>query len=302
MIDLSIPFFAFGVIMNVIKGEEAMDIIGLISALLCNTSLAVIDKTAGGIIKSKDSVLPFSFFKTVLCCVFAVAILPFGKHSISSAGVTVALAAGLCHALSVVLIMHCLRSSPAVYVNLFMASGILLPTCFDWAFVYHKIDILELILLIAVMISLSIVLDIKKEKSNVALLSVMFLCYGMLMVTQGAFPKVCENGSKALFSVIMYGSSAVMLGAVCLFKRSPFGFSGKLKGLGVLAAVLNLSINILLTALSSRLPSAAVFPAVHGLKLVAVALLSPLLWKEKLTAKQIVGSFLTIILICIIGG
>lgn len=279
-----------------------MDLIGLISALLCNTSLAVIDKTTGRLIKNKEGVLPFSFFKTLLCGIFAVMLLPFGEHYISLGGMAVSVMAGLFHALSVVLIMHCLRSNPAVYVNLFMASGILLPTCFDWIFVYRRIDMTELLLLACIILSLSMVLNFKRDKSTVGILLVMFLCYGMLMVMQGCFPKVCENGSKALFSVIMYGSSAVMLGTICLFKRSPFGFGKRLKALGTLAAVLNLAINLLLTTLSAVLPSSTVFPAVHGLKLVAITLLSPLLWGERLSVKQVAGSFLTIIFICIIGG
>lgn len=279
-----------------------MNLIGLISALLCNTSLAVIDKTTGRLIKNKEGVLPFSFFKTLLCGIFAVMLLPFGVQYISLAGVAVSVMAGLFHALSVVLIMHCLRSNPAVYVNLFMASGIILPTCFDWIFVYGRIYPSELLLLVCIILSLSLVLNFKREKSTVGLLFVMFLCYGMLMVMQGTFPKVCANGSKTLFSAIMYGSSALMLGAICLFKKSPFGFEKRLKVFGTLAAVLNLAINLLLTTLSAVLPSSTVFPAVHGLKLVAITLLSPMLWREKLTVKQIIGSFLTIIFICIIGG
>ena len=100
----------------------------------------------------------------------------------------------------------------------------------------------------------------------------------------------------------MYGSSAIMLGIICVFKKARFDFGTRLTSLGVTAAVLNLAINLLLTSLSATMPSSAVFPTVHGLKLVAITLLSPLLWKEKLTAKQIAGSFLTIIFICIIGG
>ncbi len=279
-----------------------MNSIGLALALLCNTSLAVIDKTTGRIIKSSETVLPFSFFKTLLCSVFAVLLLLFGKHHISLCGVAISLFAGLFHALSVVLIMHCLRSNPAVYVNLFMASGILLPTCFDWVFVYGRVNLTELLLLVCIILSLSMVLNLKKDKSNAGILTVMFLCYGMLMVMQGTFPKICENESKALFSAVMYGSSAFMLGAICLFKKANFRFENRLKAFGSLAAVLNLAVNLLLTILSAALPSSAIFPTVHGLKLVAITLLSPLLWKEKLTAKQIVGSLLAIIFICVIGA
>lgn len=279
-----------------------MDLLGLISALLCNTSLAIIDKASSSMIKNRDAVLPFSFFKTLMCAFFAMLLLPFNKQYINGIGVTVSVLAGVFHALSVVLIMHCLRNSPAVYVNLFMASGILMPTAFDWIFVYGKIRIFEFLLLIGIIISLSLVLNFKKAKSSVVLLSVMFICYGMLMVTQGAFPKVCENGNKTLFSAVMYGSSALMLGCVCLFKRFSLKFNGKLTTLGLVAAILNLTINILLTTLSAKLPSSAVFPAVHGLKLVAITLLSAVLWKEKLTIKQLIGSFMTIVCVCIIGG
>lgn len=275
-----------------------MDIILLVLALLCNTSLALLDKASGNLIK-KDEVLSFSFYKTLLCAIFAVLLLPFGEHHISSVGVLVSVGAGLFHALSVVLIMHSLRKNPAVYVNLFMASGILLPTVCDWIFVYGKVNIIEFLLLVCVIASLSLVLNLKKGKSNIGLLCLMFLCYGMLMVMQGVYPKVCD-GSRVLFSVIMYGSSSLMLGAVCLFGKKRAHIPQKLKMFGAVAAVLNLAINILLTTLSAALPSSAVFPAVHGLKLVAVTLLSPFLWSERLSAKQIVGAFLTIILVCII--
>ncbi|MBE6650180.1 MAG: hypothetical protein E7613_02585 [Ruminococcaceae bacterium] len=275
-----------------------MDILLLVLALLCNTSLALLDKASGNLIK-KDEVLSFSFYKTLLCAIFAVLLLPFGEHYISSVGVLVSVGAGLFHALSVVLIMHSLRKNPAVYVNLFMASGILLPTVCDWIFVYGKVNIIEFLLLVCVIASLSLVLNLKKGKSNIGLLCLMFLCYGMLMVMQGVYPKVCD-GSRVLFSVIMYGSSSLMLGSICFLGKKRAYIPQKLKMFGAVAAVLNLAINILLTTLSAALPSSAVFPAVHGLKLVAVTLLSPFLWSERLNAKQIVGAFLTIILVCII--
>lgn len=278
-----------------------MNLLGLVGALACNTSLAVIDKTSGTLMKSRDNVLPFSFFKTLLCALFALLLLPFGELKIDAWGVAVSLGAGIFHALSVVLIMHCLRSSPAVYVNLFMASGILLPSAFDWIFVYKAVKPLELLLLVMTVFSLSLVLNFKKGKAGLGLLTVMFFCYGMLMVMQGAFPKLCPSGSKTLFSAIMYGSSAVMLGTLCAFKRTRFDFGSRLVTLGTVAAVLNLAINLLLTSLSASLPSAAVFPAVHGLKLVAITLLSFALWKEKLTPRQMAGSFMTIICVCIIG-
>lgn len=279
-----------------------MNLLGLVAALGCNTSLAIIDKSSGNLMKSRDTVLPFSFFKTTMCAVFALLLLPFGELKIDGCGIAVSLGAGIFHALSVVLIMHCLRNNPAVYVNLFMASGILLPSAFDWIFVYGKVKALELLILVLTVFSLSLVLNFKRGKAGLGLLTVMFFCYGMLMVMQGAFPKLCVGGSKTLFSAIMYGSSAIMLGTICLFKKSPFDFGKKLTSLGLTAAVLNLAINLLLTTLSASLPSSAVFPAVHGLKLVAITLLSSVLWKEKLTPKQMVGSFITIICVCIIGG
>ena len=104
-----------------------MNLLGLVTALGCNTSLAIIDKASGSLMKARNMVLPFSFFKTAMCAVFALLLLPFGEMWIDTGGIAVALGAGIFHALSVVLIMHCLRISPAVYVNLFMASGILLP-------------------------------------------------------------------------------------------------------------------------------------------------------------------------------
>lgn len=284
-----------------------MNLLGLVAALGCNTSLAIIDKTSGTLMKSRDTVLPFSFFKTTMCAVFALLLLPFGELKIDTWGILISLGAGIFHALSVVLIMHCLRNNPAVYVNLFMASGILLPSAFDWIFVYKQVKPLELLILALTVFSLSLVLNFKKavsdrKQAGLGLLTVMFFCYGMLMVMQGAFPKLCEGGSKTLFSAIMYGSSAMMLGTICLFKKAHFDFGKKLTALGLTAAVLNLAINLLLTSLSAVLPSSAVFPAVHGLKLVAITLLSSVLWKEKLTPKQMIGSFMTIICVCIIGG
>lgn len=69
----------------------------------------------------------------------------------------------------------------------------------------------------------------------------------------------------------------------------------------IVSAVLNVTINILLTALSKSIEAYIIFPFVHGLKLILLTALSNVLWKERLKGNQILGCLSAIACICIIA-
>ena len=153
------------------------------------------------------------------------------------------------------------------------------------------------------MIFSAFVLNVKRgKKLHLNLLCPMFLCYGLLMVMQNAFPEFCAGGSKTLFSTIMYGFSTVLLAIAynCISGDAP-RFSRKLYTFGAAAAVGNLAINLLLTDLSAKADAALVFPTVHGMKLIMITALSAFIWKEKLTVRQVSAALAAVICICVLA-
>jgi len=276
---------------------------GLLIALTVNIALALTDKRTSKDISGSAQVIGFSFYKTVSCALLSLALLPVYGFYISPTGVVISALAGIFHAASVVLIMESLKRNEGLSVNLFMSAGVIVPTILGWVIWDQALNGAKIISFLVLFLALRLMLGIKKlQVSSITLLSTMLLFYGLLMLTQAAFPKYCESESRALFSLIMYSTSALILFIVLKVKRCEcFRLNKSLRLLLVLAAVLNLTINLLLTHLSSELDASVVFPAVHGLKLVFITLLSSLIWKERLSLLQMVGSFLSILCVCILS-
>ena len=280
-----------------------MNYILLVISFLCNVSLAVFDKKSSTKISGNNQVLTFSFLKTFFCFLFALAFLPLGEHHITKIGVFIALLGGVAHAVSVILIMRCLKKTKAVYVNLVMSSGIIFPAFYGFIFLNQAFSFLKLFFLLFLIFAMALTLSIKVgEKFNLMFLIPMFISYGVLMTVQGVFPKYCENGSKMFFSVIMYGFSALILGVATLIKVKEFTpFKKDVICICVWLSFLNLALNVLLTTVSASLPAIIVFPSVHGLKLVVITLISSFLWKEKLTKLQYIGCLLSTVCICVLS-
>lgn len=277
--------------------------VGLIGALGCNVFLAFVDKRSSSELTNNKDILFFSFLKTLTCALFAIFCLPMASMYINIAGIIIALFAGFFHAASVVLIMKSLRNTLAVYVNLFMGAGVVIPTIMGVFLLNQAMTWIKASCLILLIVALALTLNAKTgRKVNLRLLLPMFLCYGMLMCMQGLFPKYCTDGSGAIFSVVMYGSSALLLGLITILKRKDRQHLMKSTYLlGFISAAFNLAINMLLTNLSATFDAVVVFPTVHGLKLVIVTLLSSVVWKEKISGIQILGSFVAIICVCVLA-
>lgn len=284
-------------------GDGVFSYTGLASALLCNLALALIDKRTSGLVEGKNGILSFSFLKTLLCAVLAVLILPFGVHQMGKTGLLIGLFAGLFHASSVLLIMRSLQCAPAALVNLIMSAGILCPVTVGWCFLQDRATVWKVLALLLLIGSLGVVLKCQKgQKSTVKLLVPLFFSYGMLMVAQNLFPRLCPDDSSRVFSLVMYGVSAGILGVAARLRVREKPVIGKqLKWLAVTVAAANLAINLLLVMLSAQLDASVVFPVVHGLKLVVLTVFSPVLWKQKLTVPQLVGCGVAIVSICVLA-
>lgn len=279
-----------------------MEYIGLFTAILCNITLSILDKHSSGKLTNNKEVIFFSLLKTVMCALLSFLLLPFDSLQIDRNGVVISILAGVFHAGSVVLIMKSLQRTLAVYVNLFMSAGIILPTIFGHFFLQQSITIINAVFFIVLFPALALTLNFKRGGSfDAKYLIPMFFCYGMLMIMQNIFPHYSENSSKIVFSAIMYGTSAVLLAIIAPLRAGKPRFGKNIYMLSVVIAMVNLVINILLTSLSGQMNAIVIFPATHGIKLVAITLLSSVLWREKLTKIQLVGSFLVILCICMIS-
>ena len=301
---LSISFSFYYVIIDSNEEEiRTMTVILRVSALVCNVFLAFTDKYSSGFLKGADEILQFSFCKTLTCAALAVLLLPISGAYINTVGVFIAALAGLFHATSVVLIMLSLKRTDAVYVNLFMAAGIILPSLFGWILWDQALTFLKICALLLLIFFLAMTLSVRcSGRFHFPTVIAMFVSYGMLMVAQGAFPKYCINGSSTMFSVIMYGCSSLILGVLAAFRcKKKMDFAKKLGVLCLASAVANLAINLLLTQLSSMTAAFVTFPVVHGGKLVAVTLLCGVMWREKLKVMQVIFAFLSIVCIVLLS-
>lgn len=174
----------------------------LICALLINTGISLIDKSSSKKLENNMQVLLFSLYKTVLCAIFALIMLPMGNISINIQGGVISILAGLFHGASVVLIMTCLKHNDAVYVNLFMSAGIILPSVTGWIIDEKALNPVGMIYMVILVGALALILNVRKAgRFNIKMLMIMFICYGSLWLCSGHFQDIVTVEARLCFQL-----------------------------------------------------------------------------------------------------
>ena len=238
-------------------------------------------------------------------CVILFGIFLFGE-SISFYTVGLGLVFGVVTALSNFYRMLALSSGPMHITLLITTSSMIIPTMsgvfFGEAFSLPKLA-LALVLIGFVFLSTKSTGGGKINKKWILCCLAAFIFQGSIGVIQ----KIHQSSvHKAEVNVFLF--VAFICSAIYCFIRSGYGakdikFDGKTIAFAVICGICTYTMNFLNLKLSGMLPSQLFFPVINGSAIVLSSTMSVLLFKEKLSKRQLiglVGGILTLIGICIV--
>ncbi|MBQ8231759.1 MAG: DMT family transporter [Lachnospiraceae bacterium] len=192
--------------------------------------------------------------------------------------------------------------------SLFYACGFIIPTIWGAAYYQEEIGVLQIACLLVLCFSLW--LGTQKEENGEKGFSVKWLVLALLAMffsgVLGVLQKIfsMSEQSHLMNDYLATAFSMMFLLTLVVYVFSNKGFrksSPKFYTLAVLMGIATGLINMLNIFLAGKLPSIIVFPATNGGIIVATALASAIVFREKLSSRQKLSIILGVVSIIVIG-
>ncbi len=276
-------------------------------------------KTSDYVRESADA-MRFNGLRMLLCIAIGLALIAAqGKLPLLAIDATTlwtTLLSGVTTSLFVVTWIIAVKTGAYVMLDVFLMLGVAVPLGLCWALFGEAIRPVQFlglgILLVAVFVMCSYNNRIKTPltKKGVLLLIFCGVVNGLTSFSQKLFVKLSVGSDIAVFNFYTYIFSALTL-YLCFFlsnlrKRGgaePAGKPMRLTGIAGYIAVMSVCLfahSYFLTRAAEYLTSAEIYPLQNGLALILSSLMSALFFKEKMSARSIVGIALAFAgLICI---
>ncbi len=242
-----------------------------------------------------------------------------GFYGFNLATLLCALASAILFAVELFASIEAIKGATLVVCNMFSTGGLFIP-CILGIFLFDEpMSLWQWLGLIVFVISIYF-LSAKKEKRQKAfslktliMLITCLLTGGLVMVVQKYFAILVPDGNIALFSALTFGLNAFILYMGMLFcalkkkKTSGVGvleikpLSKSLLVCGGLLAVALFVINLLVTYMASSVPSVILFTVSSAISIIITCFVGVIMFKEKLTVKNIIGLALGFISIVIVN-
>ena len=276
-------------------------------------------KVSSSVKKTSDATLA-NLLRMVLCVFigFFVVLLSggFKDFSIGTAGTLISLLSGISNAVFVISWLFAVSAGAYMLVDAFLTLGLAVPIALCSVFFGENIEWNHLvgfaILLLAVTVMCSYSSSIK-AKISVKSLSLLLLCgvsYGLASFSQKWFAYESDGGSIAAFNFYTYLFAATVLLAAFLaltkIKRTENDEDKKsftLKPVWYFIVVMAVTLfanSYLMTLAATKLDAVLIYPLSTGLGLLLSTLMCSIFFKERITARCVVGislSFCAIIFI-----
>ena len=230
-----------------------------------------------------------------------------------------AIAYAVCVLFSQISLMKAVEYGSVAISSLFYSCGFIIPTVWGCIYFQEGINILHIVGI--ALILLAFILSVEKKQGKSLHLKWLIaalggtLFSGLVGVIQKIFGKQQTSYSLDLFLFISFAIiivlNAIIFGLYCFKKEDKKNENQEIKTIkktdwitvffmAVLGVVMG-GINKLNTYLAGVLPSVVMFPATNGGVIVMSAVLSAIIFKEKLAKKQIFSILLGFIAIVIIA-
>ncbi len=247
-----------------------------------------------------------AYYQLLAALVSLVTLALVGFHGFNLPTLLCAVASALCLSVSIFSSLEAMKGCTLVLINMTSSASIVIP-CVLGIFLFDEpMGALQWIgLAVFIASAYFLVSDSKSTGSKmtfktVIMLIAYFLGEGSIVVVQKYFAKSVPNGNTAMFSFLMFAANAVML-CICTlifaavsakkekrrFKTEPL--DKRLYGYGAVLAFAVFVVNVVVTTLARTVDSVVLFSAESIISISVTTAVGALLFKEKITAKKIVG-------------
>jgi len=255
-------------------------------------------------LQTNDHIYRFNMI-TYGVCILLLAFLVLNS-GISLYTIGLALVFGVFTALSALYKMLSLSNGPMHITLLITTSSMIIPTMsgvfFGEHFSIQKL-IAVLVLIFFIYISLGKTEDTKINKKWVIFCLLAFIFQGGIGVLQKIHQNSVYKDEANGFLLVAFICSLIYSRIRTKKSFKEVGFEKKHILLAIVCGVCTYAMNILNLKLSGLLPSQLFFPLVNGSAIVLSSLFSVLIFKEKITKKQLIGligGILSLIAICVV--
>lgn len=281
--------------------------------ILACVPLYVVNSFCDKIISAKEQNRYNYFYnalKFLICSICVLPLMLFEKKTVLGLG---SLACGVCcgimYAISKTVMLKGYEKTSVAFMTLCHSSGMILPCIIGHFFWSEKLSIMS-VLGIALAIMSIVLLKGGNEKGKKLNLKgsifgvIIFLTSAGVMITQKLMGIYFAQQSISAYNFCSFLVPFVIVS--CFVRpRQLEGGEKKNKLLAVIcafgSAVSLCVISLVMTGLSGRVPSVLLFPLFNGLGIIFVCIGSVFAFKEKLTAKKLIGLALGVIGLCLIN-
>lgn len=292
----------------------------LMLAILAGMTKGYCGKRTSGYVKEYRDAMLANSIRMVLCIIIGFVLLIIQNRlpllKINTQILLITLFSGICTSVFVVSWLLSVRKGAYMMMDVFLMMGVIVPLALSSILFNETVRpnqwIGLAILLVAVFIMCSYNNSIK-EKMTVSSLILLIICgitNGLSDFSQKLFVKTVEGGSVSVFNFYTYVFSALALILFYIFSSranksessTPPGQLMRRIGLYILIMSISLfAYSYFKTLAAGILPAAELYPLSQGIGLISATFMSSLLFKEKLTAKCIVGTVIAFIALLIIN-
>ena len=248
---------------------------------------------------------------------FIVLLIIFGFKSASTFTIIIGLIYGVSYATQLICDIKALRTGPMSFINLFVSFSMVLPAISGALFFGEKMELAHFIGIALVLISfvLFVKKDTKNKKYNKSWLvysAICFVCNGAVSILQKVHGNSEYSAQINEFLIIAFFAIFLIMTAFAVFSKKndlknlfERKENGKINfSLIVLMVVIGICTAVMHrmnTYLASVIDSAVFFPVVNGGNALLVIVASIVVFKEKLSIRQLIGvivGLVAILMLC----
>lgn len=245
----------------------------------------------------------YNWLKFLCCSVLVLPLMLLDKAECFGAGVVICgIMCGVMFAVSKTVILKGYEETSVSFMTLCHSAGMIIP-CILGALIWNEpLEITAVLGILLVVVSVVLLKNSEGSKGKFSAYGVIcgiiiFVTSGGVMVLQKLMGIYFATQSVNAFNFYSFITAFLLLS---FFKGRGHAVKPILPA-AVISAVSLSVISIIMTSLAALVPSAILFPLFNGLGIMLVCLGSALVFKEKLTAKKLVGLGLGVAGLCFIN-
>lgn len=279
-----------------------MEYLFLVLAILLYFPLISADKLGSAGTEEKAMLFKYSFFRSVIGIVVGgIALLINGSSFyVDLYTILTALMFGIMLALCMLVTFYSMQVTTVAISNVFKAASVIIPCIFGAMFFNESITLLNVVGFILFLVSVFLIVSKEKEASKKFGLKAFFACLGVLLtnglgsISIQLFGQCVSGGDEAMFMFISYCIQSLILFVIYIAysakgEKSQTKISRNMVIYGIIGTVATFLIQQIITGLSSKVPSATIFPVTMGSSVSISVLVGLFFFKEKTSFKSIVG-------------